>query len=130
MTLDTAILMAIWNMIAAFFIPFLAFAIGVWISDVIGLNESESRKNVFLMALPVGMLTVGILLSGTTVRVMSEAGLPEVHHGHMQSFGIYLVFCGTIMFYGTLVPQLFRSFRDRFQKDAEKGKVGPPQADI
>ncbi len=116
--MDPAILLAIWNTFAAFVLPFIAFGMGVYISDVIGLNSEESRKHVYLMALPVGLLTVGVLLSGTTVKVMAENGLPQVHHGHMQSFGIYLVFCGTIMFYGTLVPQLFKSYRDRIQRRA------------
>ncbi|MDR6264228.1 MULTISPECIES: hypothetical protein [Rhodobacterales] len=124
--MDPVILLSLWNSFAAFILPFMAFAAGVYISDVIGLNSEESRKNIYLMAMPVGMLTVGILLSGTTVKVMSEGGLPQVHYGHMQSFGIYLVFCGTIMFYGTLVPQLFKSYRDRFKERVAKDDLGLP----
>jgi hypothetical protein len=109
------ILLAIWNTTAAFVIPFVAFGIGVYISEAMGLNTVESRKHIYLMALPTGLLTVGILLSGSTVNITAANGLPKVHHGHMQSFGIYAVFCGTLMFYGTAVPQLFESFRKRFQ---------------
>lgn len=105
----------------AFVVPFIAFGAGVFISDVIGLNAKESRRNVYLMALPVGLLTVGVLLQGTTVHVPDQNGFMTVRYGHLQGVGLYLVFCGTIMFYGTLVPQLFRSFRAKIEAQANEG---------
>ena len=127
--MDQAVVFAVWNAFLVFVVPFMAFAVGVFISDVVGLNEGESRRNVYLMALPVGLLTVGILLQGTTVRIDLDAGLTLVRYGHMQGVGLYLVFCGTIMFYGTLVPQLFRSFRERLRDSADAGQIAPPQND-
>jgi hypothetical protein len=113
--IDLEIFNALWGATQTYLFPFLSFATGVYISDVLGLNEGQARKQVYLMALPVGLLTVGILLTGTSVTVDGD-----VKHGHTQNLGVLMVFCGTIMFYGTLVPQLFKMNRKQMTSRLEE----------
>ena len=95
-----------WQTILTIFIiypvPFLSFWFGVYISIRLGLHGSMSRKVVFLMSVPVGIVTVGNFF------VIANPG--DFLDGYTK-FGSFLVLLGTLMFYGTLVPQMFAQMR-------------------
>lgn len=84
--------------------PFIAFGLGVVLSVHLGLNGNVRAKHVYLMSIPVGLLTTGNILS------ISE-------YNFMDSLGKFCLFAGTMMFYGTLVPQLFDQARRGLEKD-------------
>lgn len=66
------------------------------------------------MSIPVGLITTGVLLSSAGVLVEGV-----VQYGHTDSVGQYMTFCGTIMFYGTTVPELFVAFRARLTRQEQ-----------
>ncbi len=94
--------------IIALITPFLAFFVGVFISIKLELNGQSKHSHVVLMSIPVGLLTIGNLLMATNVNGQ---------YGFMGSAGQYLIFIGTVMLYGTLVPQLFESARSRISSE-------------
>ena len=104
---------ASWYYIVTFLGPLVAFFVGVVISDWMKLYAALERKHIYLMSLPVGLVTVGILVSGASVVVNNTT-----MYGYTESFPAYITFFGTIMFYGTLVPEMFEVFRK---------KIRPPQ---
>ena len=98
--------------------PFAAFALGVWISIHLRLNNTLSARAVWLMAIPVALLTVGNFVQITYIEipVQQNTTYQEVTPGYtyMGSYGNFLLFTGTLIFYGTAVPKLFEGFRERF----------------
>ena len=96
--------------------PFVAFFSGVLISDRLKLNGDLSRMHVWLMSVPVSFITIGNMLM--IVRFETKSGNPEtinIEYGYMNSLPNFLVFIGTLIFYGTLVPQLFNQIRGRIR---------------
>ena len=103
--------------------PFLAFFFGVYISIRIGLNEETPGGHIWLMSFPVGLVAIGTLLTTTAVTVESS-GVDQVYFGHMTSIQQFILFGGTVMFYGTLVPQLFHLNRSKLENNAKKEATG------
>lgn len=102
--------------------PFAAFALGVYISIRLNLTGDLSTEHVVLMSIPVGILTIGNLLMIITVQVNDpDSGETLIRYGHMNSVGQFLVFIGTVILYGTLVPQLFDQVRRQIQKKVTGG---------
>ena len=95
-------------------VPFVAFFFGVFISIKLKLNGELRGWHVFLMSIPVGLLTIGTLLLSSTVEINGpNIGESITKYGHMNSEAQFFVFIGTVMLYGTLVPQLFNQTRRR-----------------
>ena len=107
------------NAVLTFGAPFAAFALGVLISIKVGLNEETPVSHIWWMALPVCFVLIGTLLTTTAVSV-EIAGARQSYYGHMATFPQFILFNGTIVFYGTLVPQLFHLNRSKLQKDASE----------
>ncbi|MBC6441851.1 MAG: hypothetical protein GDA53_01790 [Rhodobacteraceae bacterium] len=130
--IDQAFLYAIWHLFLVNLFPLLCFFIGVYISQKLNLNGNLPAKETYLMAIPVSLLSVGAMVLGTRYNVspiefltpklagklgsISVAEMKEqlvtVRYTHMRSFEYYGIFCGMIILHGTLVPQLFRLFRE------------------
>ena len=75
-----------------------------------------TKKQIYLMAIPVGLIAVSMLLMGVTVSVenQTQSGVVK-HYGHTESIPEYFLFLGTVMFVGTLVPEMFNVYRERFK---------------
>ena len=105
--------------------PFLAFAFGVFISIQLSLNGDLSTRHVVLMSIPVGILTIGNLLMIITVQINNrDSGEIVIKYGHINSVGQFLGFIGSVILYGTLVPQLFDQVRRRIQNEELGSKPG------
>ena len=90
-------------------LPFAAFFIGVFIADYTGLYRDLKRGNIWLISVPTGLLTTGILILSATVKVDETTIL----YGYNDSFHEYVIFFAVVMFYGTAAPELFASYRAR-----------------
>ena len=101
--------------VVAFGVPYVACFFGTFIADMPSLYPDVKRPHLYLMSVPVTLVTVGVLLSATTVSVPvdSPSGTTrEYCCGHTQSIPGFGLFVGTMMFYGTLAPDLFAKRRD------------------
>ena len=96
------------DLLFANILPFAAFFIGVIIADCAHLISKTERKIVWLLSVPTGLVTTGMLMSSASI---STEGV--VHYGYMASVPKYAIFFGIVMFYGTAVPELFAAFRAR-----------------
>ena len=75
-------------------------------------------------------MTIGNFLLMLKFETKSEFGEIVTVYSYMNSMPHYLIFVATLMFYGTLVPQLFFQMRDRIQHQRiMKGDPHPPQRD-
>lgn len=82
---------------------------------MLSLYPKLSREQICLRAIPVGLVMVSTMLMGVTVSVEhSPESAVQKYYGHTESIPEYLLFLGTIMFTGTLVPDLFDILRARF----------------
>ena len=110
--------------------PFAAFALGVWISIRI-IHTEIAPQTIWLMAIPVALITIGNFMQMTyiDVPIPDHAGFREREstYTYMQNYGTFLVFAGTLVLYGTAVPQLFNRIRLRvvgsLQPSANGGDV-------
>ena len=99
----------------AYGVPYLACFFGTFIADMLSLYPGVKRLHLYLMSVPVTLVTVGVLLSATTVSVPvagPSGTIREYCCGHTQSIPGFGLFVGTMMFYGTLAPDLFAKRRD------------------
>ena len=98
----------------AFGLPYVACFFGACIADVRSLYPEMKRTHLYLVSIPVTLVTVGILLSTVTVSVPVD-GTPgtirEYCCGHTRSIGGFGLFLGTLMFYGTVAPEIFTKRR-------------------
>ena len=102
---------ALWALLA-YGTPFFAFVIGVLIATHLRLFDDLSTTYIWLLAIPVGFVTISSLLMVTTVRIRDPGiNATTIAYGHMTSVGAFLLFIGTLVLYGTLVPQLFNQVR-------------------
>ena len=104
------------NWLFIYMSPFAAFAAGVFISVHLKLNTGISTRAVWLMTLPVALLTIGNFMQITYIATtITNAAYPEIasEFTYMKSVPNYCVFTGTLMFYGTAVPKLFEGLRAR-----------------
>ena len=95
--------------------PYLAYAVGVGLADRLWLYPALSREQIYLSSIPVGLVAVSTMIMGVTVSVehTTESAVQK-YYGHTESIPEYLLFLGTIMFFGTLVPDMFDLLRARF----------------
>ena len=101
--------------VVAFGVPYAACLFGTFIADMLSLYPGVKRLHLYLMSVPVTLVTVGILLSATTVSVPVDSPpgtIREYCCGHTQSIPGFGLFVGTMIFYGTLAPDLFAKRRD------------------
>jgi len=106
--------------------PFLAFALGVAVSIVLNLNGQVSPKHAICMAIPVAFFTIGNLLTAMSFVVVDPVTSTEIQqYGHLKSPGHFLVFIGTVMLYGTLVPQLFNQIRAKVSAPDSENSTDP-----
>lgn len=120
---STSYLQEIWNFSVTFLGPISAFFIGVWISHILKLNPDIDGKELVLLSIPVGLLTLGTLISAASL-VDPNAETSDRLYGYCESFSKYMVFLGTSMFLGTSSPKLFSHYRERITGD----HVKPPGA--
>lgn len=101
-------------------VPFFAFFCGVGIADAIDLYSGIPRKTVWLMSVPTGLVSTGLLMISASVAVSNggagENG-PLIVYGYMESVPKYSVFVGVLMFYGTATPELFQALRNKIRSD-------------
>lgn len=90
--------------------PFIAFAFGVFIADRLALHDIRKRSNLYLIAIPVALLTIGLMVSSTKIEQATEDQI-VYQYGHLSAMDQYLIFNAIIIFYGTLVPQTFHKVR-------------------
>lgn len=96
--------------VVAFGLPYVACFFGAYIADVRALYPEMKRTHLYLVSIPVTLVTVGILLSTVTVSVPVDdvSGTTRQYCcGHTQSIGEFGLFLGTLMFYGTVAPDIF-----------------------
>ena len=101
--------------VVAFGVPYAAGFFGTFIADMLSLYPDVKRPHLYLMSVPVTLVTVGVLLSATTVSVPVDSPSGTIREyccGHTQSIPGFGLFVGTMMFYGTLAPDLFAKRRD------------------
>ena len=104
-------------LVAAIAGPYLAYIIGVILADKLCLYPTLTKQQIYLKAIPVGLVAVSTMLMGVTVSVPGTAGGDvKVYYGHTESVPEYLLFLGTIMFIGTLVPDMFSILRARLTR--------------
>lgn len=99
--------------------PYIAFGFGVFLADRLALYPGMKRWMIYLTAIPVGFVTVSTMLMGVTVTVSVEhttGSAVEKYYGHTESIPEYLLFMGTIIFFGTLAPEIFDLLRTRFRQ--------------
>ncbi len=96
------------DLLFANILPFAAFLIGVIIADCAHLYSKTERKSVWLLSIPTGLVTTGLLMSSASISI---EGI--VQYGYMASIPKYAIFFGIVIFYGTAVPELFVAFRTR-----------------
>lgn len=97
--------------------PFAGFAFGVLICDRMKLHSLENRANLWLISVPVALVTVATMVSST--RFHDEAGdMLTFKYAHIEDPNQFLMFLGIIIIMGTLVPASFDRLRDQFR--------GPP----
>ena len=106
----------LWNYFCMLGGPVVGFVVGVIICIYTKLYDDRNLKpgHICLMALPVGFLTLGILISETSVTVSSESSATvknTTYCAYMESFTKYMIFCAITAFYGTLVPEMFVIYR-------------------
>lgn len=87
--------------------PIFAYIVGVEIAVRIKLYGDLKREHVYLMALPVGLIQVGILIWLLDVIWDNEV----IYYDYTQPIVQYLTVCGFAMFYGTIVPEMFAFYR-------------------
>lgn len=87
-------------------VPLFAFFAGVLIADRVRLYVDLGRTHMWILSIPTGLLSVGMLISSAAATVDGVS-----YHGYMESFADYIMFCAIIMFYGTAAPELFASLR-------------------
>ena len=100
--------------VIAYGLPYLACFFGASIADILSLYPGMKRTHLYLVSIPVTLVTVGILLSTVTVSVPvdgSPGTIREYCCGHTQSIGGFGLFLGTLMFYGTVAPDIFTKRR-------------------
>ena len=74
------------------------------------LYPGTKRAHLYLMSVPVTLVTVGILLSTVTVSVPVDGPSGTIREyccGHTQSWWGFGLFLGTLIFYGTVAPDIF-----------------------
>ena len=99
--------------------PFLSFFAGVGIADAVGLYTHMKRRVVYLTAIPTAIVITGMLTGGAVVMI---EGSP--YYGYMQHFHKFLLFCGTVMFYGIASPELFSAIKSRMDGSRPGGPEG------
>ena len=70
--------------------------------------------HLYVMSIPVILVTVGILLSSVTVSVQVDGASGTTREyccGHTKSVPGFGIFLGTLIFYGTVVPDIFTKRR-------------------
>ena len=97
-----------WYIALTFVCPILSFFVGVIVADSVGLYGSIKRRTMYLTAIPTGIVVTGMLMSGASVTLDGVA-----NYGYMQTMPKYMMFCGTIMFYGVASPELFGAIKSR-----------------
>ena len=97
-------------------IPFVVFYFGVTIADKFGLYPKLERKYIWIMSVPAGLVTTGMLISSASIELNGIT-----YYGYMDSLDKYFVFIGAIMFYGTAAPELFAAFRGRIKGTVNSG---------
>lgn len=90
--------------------PIFAYIVGVVIAVRIKLHGDLKREHIYLMALPVGFLQVGIFIWVLDVIWDNEV----IYYDYTQPIVQYLAVCGFAMFYGTIVPEMFAFYRKTF----------------
>lgn len=99
--------------VAAVLGPYFAFGFGVGLADWLSLYPELTRQQIYLRAIPVGLVMVSSMIKVATVSVETGSAF-EQYYGHTDSIPEYLLFMGTLMFIGTLVPDMFNVLRTRF----------------
>ena len=116
-----------------YLIPWVAFMVGVTIFVSLKYHEQYrlSITQVYLMSIPVGLVLIGFLVSNFSVTIgsgisvngpTSTGNVQTVRYGFMESPARYLLFNGLLVFFGTLVPDVFLLFRDKLRKRADSIK--------
>ena len=106
--------------------PYVAYVIGVVIADKLLLYPHLREGEIYWRAFPVGLVAVSTMLMGVTVSVehTTESAVQK-YYGHTESIPEYFLFLGTIMFTGTLVPDLFDILRARFGPQSPQRVTNP-----
>ena len=98
---------------------YIAFFVGVCLADWLALYPNLKRAQIYLRAIPVGLVVVSTMLMAATATHVTESGT-EKYYGHTDSIPEYLLFMGTVMFFGTLVPDTFDVLRNRFHQTSSE----------
>ena len=109
----------IWDIFIVNILPFGAFFGGVLIADRIGLYGNLTRVHMWLLSIPTGLLTTGMLITSASTTLGAST-----HHAYTDSVAKYAMFCAIIMFYGTAAPELYASFRARIIQHNNPGNIG------
>lgn len=103
--------------LGAYIAPFVMFFSGVGIGIKAKLHGSMNPRVIWMTALPVALLTIGNLLSATTYMASDPDGSGSFRsYGYLDSVHQALIFYGTVMFYGTMSPQIFQKIRERLPR--------------
>lgn len=102
--------------------PFLAFSFGVYICDQMKLHSMKKRKHLWLVSVPVALLTVGMMVSSTKVQ-SAENSMISFRYAHVTQFDQYLMFLAVAMFFGTMAPTSFDRMRDKIMKTSAPPSV-------
>jgi hypothetical protein len=119
--LEAATSDAVINSFLAYGLPFLCFLFGVQLAVELKLIETYSRRQVWLISIPVGLVVMGVLFASHSVTI---EGVDMVYQevGYMSSVPQYLLFTGLSIFYGTAAPTLFGDIRRKLISDATRPK--------
>lgn len=97
--------------IVAYGLPLTSFFIGVVIADKMGLYPQEERKSLYLASIPTNLVTTGILIQNSTYQKDSFNTQIYMESGHQ-----FMLFCGILIFYGTVSFELFHVYRQKLKK--------------
>ncbi len=105
--------------------PFVAFGFGVLICDQLKLHSLRKRRHLWMISLPVALLTVGTMVSSTKIE-SAQGSVISVKYAHVTALDQYLMFLGITIIFGTMAPTSFDRIRDKLLKG---GPVGTLPAD-
>ena len=117
------------SLVVVHVIPFGAYFFGVWITIALKLDVSVEPKEVFWKSIPVGCITIGTLLAVAMYdQPIPNSTSTRLAYGYYQDPPRFILFIGTLMFYGTLATQRFHQIRGEIAS-GHGGVEVDPEAD-
>lgn len=104
--------------------PFIGFAFGVLICDQMKLHSLKKRRHLWLVSVPVALLSVGMLVSSSKVQAV-QGDVITFNYAHLGALDQYLMFLAVTIFLGTVAPSSFDKLREDAKNRPQRLPPGP-----